>query len=421
MRKSLRIMSLFVVLTTVLSGCINNLDDQTKEEESLAPDEVTVQTTNNQISDQYYRAVITDGKYKLAASASANTNLHSSKNIKGFEEGLMRISKSIFPTDQYFLQEGQLIDEATMTSWVGRESEDNSEGLNPALPNNEEVEEVDSSESRDPADDPENGDESQESDESGESQEETASADENQTVVDSPIPPIYLNQIMEKNIMVEEGDSYRLAGVVLGLSMNSEYQYTDSHGTVYKEEISVGEMRERGKQYANIIVGRLRNTEELRSVPIVVGIYSSAPNEDNIAGTYVMDGISREGNSVSDWAEHNEYRVALPALDEDSQSDKYTYFDNFSNDIRNFFPNLNGISGDALYINDGLAQLNIEIVSQFFQETEITALTQYVNDVASRQLPEGVPIEIKISSVSGVEAYLTRSGDKGQFQVHIFN
>ena len=203
--------------------------------------------------------------------------------------------------------------------------------------------------------------------------------------------------------------------------MNSEYQYTDSHGTVYKEEISVGEMRERGKQYANIIVGRLRNTEELRSVPIVVGIYSSAPGEDNIAGTYVMDGISREGNSVSDWAEHNEYRVALPALDEDSQSDKYTYFDNFSNDIRNFFPNLNGISGDALYINDGLAQLNIEIVSQFFQETEITALTQYVNDVASRQLPEGVPIEIKISSVSGVEAYLTRSGDKGQFQVHIFN
>ena len=165
----------------------------------------------------------------------------------------------------------------------------------------------------------------------------------------------------------------------------------------------------------------MRNTEELRSVPIVVGIYSSAPNEDNIAGTYVMDGISREGNSVSDWAEHNEYRVALPALDEDSQSDKYTYFDNFSNDIRNFFPNLNGISGDALYINDGLAQLNIEIVSQFFQETEITALTQYVNDVASRQLPEGVPIEIKISSVSGVEAYLTRSGDKGQFQVHIFN
>ncbi|EFR31137.1 CamS family sex pheromone protein [Eremococcus coleocola] len=411
MRKSLKVLSLISLLSVVLSGCLNDLGNQEDREASLAPNEVSVQTTDNQISDEYYRAVITDGKYNLGISDTDNTNLLGARNMAAFEAGLMRISKSVFPTNQYYLQEGQLIDADTMTAWLSRESETNGEGLNPELPA-EDIKDVESSsESTAPGDQPEG----QESDESQESQATEA------TVVDEQIPPIYLNQIMEKDIMVESDDGFSLGGVVIGLSMNSLYQYTDSDGTEYQTEISVGEMRERGKQYANIIVGRLRNTEQLRSVPIVVGIYASTPDSENIGGTYLLDGISREGNNVSDWAEHNEYRVLLPVRDDQSQNDQYNYFTDFANDVENFFPNLNGISGDAWYIDNGLAELNIEIITQFFQETEITAISQYVNDVASRRLPEGVPIEIKISSVSGLEALLVRNANSDQFQVTILN
>ncbi|MGO1432212.1 MAG: CamS family sex pheromone protein, partial [Ruoffia tabacinasalis] len=246
-------------------------------------------------------------------------------------------------------------------------------------------------------------------------------AEENEQIVTNvQSTPIYLSQVAEKNLMVETEEGFALGGIVLGLAMNSTYEYTDADGVIHEQEISVGEMRERGRQFANIIVGRLRNTEELRSVPIVVGIYRAAPSDEVVGGTYVLDGISREGNSVTDWTENNEYRIALPIIEASDQSDQYAYFDNFNNEIINFFPNLNGISGEALYIDGGLASLNVEIVSQFYKQTEITALTQHITDVSQRTLPEGVAIEIKVISDAGVEAYVGRPAGATQYQSHIF-
>lgn len=413
MNKKIKMNVSILLACLMLTGGVTQVRSQAQEDEPTNPDEVTVQTTTNQLSSEFYRAVIIDGQYQIGASASSNNNLSSAANSRAFEEGLLRISKQVFPTEQYFMQEGQIIDEATMTSWLARESATNPEGLNPALP--EEVAETQSSleeslaseESVDPADDPENV------------TEEGAEVNE-QIVTNVQSTPIYLSQVSEKNLMVETEDGFALGGIVLGLAMNSTYEYTDADGVIHKQEISVGEMRERGRQFANIIVGRLRNTEELRSVPIVVGIYRTAPSEEVVGGTYVLDGISREGNSVTDWTENNEYRIALPIIEASDQSDQYAYFDNFNNEIINFFPNLNGISGEALYIDGGLASLNVEIVSQFYKQTEITALTQHITDVSQRTLPEGVAIEIKVISDAGVEAYVGRPAGATQYQSHIF-
>ncbi|WP_338489684.1 CamS family sex pheromone protein [Ruoffia tabacinasalis] len=414
MNKKIRMNVSILLACLMLVGGVKQVRSQAQEDEPTNPDEVTVQTTTNQLSSEFYRAVIIDGQYQIGASASSNNNLSSAANSRAFEEGLLRISKQVFPTEQYFMQEGQIIDEATMTSWLARESATNPEGLNPALP--EEVAETQSSleeslaseESVDPADDPEDVTEE--------------GAEENEQIVTNvQSTPIYLSQVSEKNLMVETEDGFALGGIVLGLAMNSTYEYTDADGVIHKQEISVGEMRERGRQFANIIVGRLRNTEELRSVPIVVGIYRTAPSEEVVGGTYVLDGISREGNSVTDWTENNEYRIALPIIEASDQSDQYAYFDNFNNEIINFFPNLNGISGEALYIDGGLASLNVEIVSQFYKQTEITALTQHITDVSQRTLPEGVAIEIKVISDAGVEAYVGRPAGATQYQSHIFN
>lgn len=413
MNKKIKMNVSILLACLMLTGGVTQVRSQAQEDEPTNPDEVTVQTTTNQLSSEFYRAVIIDGQYQIGASASSNNNLSSAANSRAFEEGLLRISKQVFPTEQYFMQEGQIIDEATMTSWLARESATNPEGLNPALP--EEVAETQSSleeslaseESVDPADDPEDVTEE--------------GAEENEQIVTNvQSTPIYLSQVSEKNLMVETEDGFALGGIVLGLAMNSTYEYTDADGVIHKQEISVGEMRERGRQFANIIVGRLRNTEELRSVPIVVGIYRTAPSEEVVGGTYVLDGISREGNSVTDWTENNEYRIALPIIEASDQSDQYAYFDNFNNEIINFFPNLNGISGEALYIDGGLASLNVEIVSQFYKQTEITALTQHITDVSQRTLPEGVAIEIKVISDAGVEAYVGRPAGATQYQSHIF-
>ena len=70
----------------LLSGCLNNLDGKDQEVE-LGPDEVVVQTTANQLSNEYYRSVILDNRYQLSASASADNSLSSAGNIFAFEEG----------------------------------------------------------------------------------------------------------------------------------------------------------------------------------------------------------------------------------------------------------------------------------------------------------------------------------------------
>lgn len=406
-QKFIKALSLFSV-TLLLSGCLPGAGADTNEEE-LAPDEVTVQTTKNQISTDFYRAVITDGRYQLGATSSADHSLSSSRNMETFEDGLLLISQETFPTDQYYLQEGVLIDEETMTSWIERESPDNPEGLNPALEEEEEeVKEEEQAESVDPADDPE-----QVSD-------EDADEDSGQVIKDSSRTPIYLAQMMEKNIMVETDEGFALGGIVIGLAMNSTYTYTDSSGTVHEQEISLGEVRERGKSYANTIIGRLRSTPELQSVPILVGIFNQADSSDPVGGTYLLDGISREGNSVSEWTEHNEARVSLPMPVDSQNADRYGFFNEFQNDLLNFFPNLNGISGEAWQIDDQLVTLNIEIVTQFYQLTEISALSQYVMDRAEKRLPEDVPIEIRIVSAHGIEAYIGRDSDSSQFDSHVF-
>lgn len=408
MNKWFKPLTLVISASLLLSGCLTNLDEEISSQEPVSLNQVTVQTTSNQISDDYYRAVIRDGRYQLSDAANASYSLSSSGNMEAFEAGLVRVSQDIFPTDQYFLQEGQLIDLSTMTAWVDRESADNPEGLNPALPENTEVvESVEESSSIDPSETPED------------STAEESTPEEDQVIVNANATPIYLTQIMEKNIMVETEEGFNMAGIVIGLAMNSVYQYTDADGNQYEQEISMGEMRERGKAYANIIVGRLRNTPELRNIPIVVGIFRQSPNNDISGGTYVADGISREGNYVTDWTDRNEYRVALPQLG-GGTNDQYMYFDLFSEDIVGFFPHLNGITGEALYIDGGLASLNINIMTQFYLQTEIAALTQYVTDVAYSRLPEGIPIEIKIESIAGVEAVVSRSAVSSEFNGYIF-
>lgn len=392
----------------LLTGCLNRLDQEVVETTNPTTTTSGVQTTRNQLSDEFYRAVIEDGRYQLASSASADQHVTSSSNMRAFEEGLLQITKNVFPTDQYFLREGQIINAETLTQWVSRESTDNPDGLNPQQETKPEREEE--SQNEESSSEPENPEEEQS--ESTQEDEEN-----NQVITDVDSTPIYLNQILEKDIVIETEDGYELAGVAIGLSMNSVYSYTDSNGNVYEQEISQGELRERGKSYANIIIGRLRNDERLRSVPIVVGIFQQAKDEEVVGGTYVLDGISREGNAVSDWTELNNRRVLLPAQD---GGDQAVFFTEFRNQVNDFFPNLNGVSAEASYIDNSLSSLNIEIITQFYQITEIAALTQHVVDVGQNTLPQDVPIEIRIISSKGTEGFVGRDAGEKEFTTHVF-
>lgn len=362
-----------------LAGC-TQLDG---EEETAAPQNdantVTVETTANQLSNAYYPALIVDGKYQPSKNRGVSLSLNSEVNMKDFESGLLDIAQTVFPTDQYYFQEGQIIDEATAQSWLGRASEENPDGLNPE--NNGET-------------DPEKR------------------------------HPVYLSQILEQDYVIQTDDGYELGGVAIGLAMNmiDYYSVTNEDGTrnFYEQQLDRSEVLNAAQQYADAIVSRLRKDPDLEETPIVIGVFLQSPQEDLAGGVYALDGISRQGKDVEEWRERDEEKVLFPNTSGEGD-DASTNFDNFKNEVQSFFPNLNGVTGVGHYRNGELISLNIDIMTQFYGVTEIIAFTQHVTDSASRYLPANAAIEIEIESIAGMEAFLSRAPNSENFNYHVFD
>lgn len=128
-------------------------------------------------TDGGYSVLLKKGVYKTSPiSGLEATNYDNSVDESAMERGLIRVSKKVFSTKDYVIQEGQQLDEATVTNWLGRYSKSNKEGLN--LKNNG----------------------------------KTGSTTRN---------PIILQQIMEEDFYVKSGSSYKLAGISISLGLNS--------------------------------------------------------------------------------------------------------------------------------------------------------------------------------------------------------
>ncbi|HEX5351402.1 MAG TPA: CamS family sex pheromone protein [Trichococcus sp.] len=373
--KSVILMTVSGAAMFLLASCGQLSETQTTENTTnTGPEKVTVQTTQNQLSTDYYPALIVDGKYQFSQNRGVSLSLNSTANIKDFEADLLDVSKNVFPTDQYFFQEGQVIDYDTTRLWLGRYSDSNPDGLNPT---------------------------------------------DNGSTDAATREPIYLEQILEQDYMIQNENGFELAGMAIGLAMNS-VDYYKVNDVPMEQAISRDKLEEQAKAYANTIITRLRQTEGLESIPIVIGIYEQSAQDSPVGGVYLFEGVSTEGNAIGEWITRNESKVVFP-LQSGTQTEESSNFDNFKNEVQNFFPNLNGIVGEGKYIDGQLMSLEIDITTQFYGETEIIAFTQHVTDAAGRFLPQNIPVEITVESINGIESFLTRENDSQGFSYHIFD
>lgn len=354
-------------------------DEQTVQEGEEGGEETGEEDPNIveiQVDSDYYRPVISEeGMYETSQNRGITTRLNSNINIKLFEGDLMRLSQEHFSTEDHFFQEGQFLPGNLAQSWLARESEDNEEGLNP----------------------PSTGDEGDDR------------------------TPNYLESILEHNFYVQTDNELELAGISIGLALNSvDYYQSEQFGPTETQDIDQSEMIEEGQRMADEIVSRMRDMEGLGEVPIMVGLYEQAPQDNLAGGVYVMRGISENGaGSVSGWEDLIEERVIFPL--EGMESAEGNAFANFQSEVENFFPNLSGITGRAHRVNDALASLEIDIMTQFYGKGEMIAFTQYLNETATNFLPDNVAIEIKVESLNGIEAFLQREAGEDEFNAHIFN
>ncbi|MGE7953757.1 CamS family sex pheromone protein [Lysinibacillus xylanilyticus] len=368
-----------IIAAAMLVGCVPSEEKETEltQETQQEKAETTIIPSFN-IDDTHYRTLI---PYKESASRGlVVSNIYTKYDMKEVETGLMRLSQNEFDTEDFYFQEGQYLAESTVTEWLARSSQKKN-GLNPPTTDSMPAEER------------------------------------------AKKAPIYLSHIVEQNYLTKTDDNkVKLGGISIGLSLNSIYYYQkEKYGEYYEEPIPEAKLVEQGKKMAAEIVSRLRTQDELKDVPIVVGLFKQKARNDIIPGTYFSYGVAKAGeNDIADWTAIDEEYVLFPTDEsEDVYRDVSNNFKNFKQDVDKYFSNYTSVIGTGFYQNKKIQKLTIEIPIQFFGKAEITGFTQYLTGVLINQF-DNINVEVSITSMNGPEALIIKKANEKEPFVHIY-
>lgn len=370
-----------IVAAAMLVGCVPSNEEETEltqETQQKEKAETTI-IPSIQIDESYYKTLI---PYKESASRGlVVSNIYTKYDMKEVETGLMRLSQNEFDTENYYFQEGQYLAESTVSSWLARSSQ-TEDGLNPPTT-------------------------------------DTMTPEERAIKA-----PIYLSHIVEQNYLTKTKDNkVKLGGISIGLSLNTIYYYQkEQYGEYYEEPISESTLVEQGKKMAAEIVSRLRTRDELKDIPIVVGLFKQQARNQIIPGTYFSYGVAKAGqNDIADWEGVDENYVLFPTDDsQDVYRDINNNFKNFKQDVDKYFSNYTSVIGTGFYRNKQIQNLSIEIPIQFFGKAEIIGFTQYLTGILINQF-DNIHVEVSVTSVNGPEALIIKkANDKDPF-VHVYD
>lgn len=368
--------AVFFIALLLLSGCLSIFPQQEadpeREEAEEESDEQAVEVVP-QIStpDQYYQSVLYDGSYLHGKSRGFGSSVvYNRLDLDQLEMGLTRIATQYFNQDHYYFREGQFIERDELNEWLMRyDEEGNPNGLNPALGE-------------------------------GNSKKEQ---EENQ--------PRYLSHILEHNYLVQDDNGqFSLGGIVLGLSMNSVYNFTieDEQGryNFYEQPISDEEIEREGKRMAEEIVARLRaeNREEgaFQDIPIVVALFKEQPRESVVPGYFIAEAEAEPQQELEKWQKVNEQFYLFPSqkADEDARNEA-DQFQRFKDDIQAFFDTFIGVVGKGRYEDNQIQEMTIEIQIRYEGKAEVVALSQYIANQLQERFKGKYKVSAEVTSVSG--------------------
>lgn len=366
-----------LVLLLIVSGCtpsLNNETDVIQNTEEAVTKNVVIPSL--QLDETYYRTIL---PYEESASRGlVVSNLATKYDMKEVETGLLRISQNEFSPDKYLFQEGQYLKGKTISSWLAR-SNQTKDGLNP-------------------------------SDEGLTGEEKAKNA------------PVYITHIVEQNYLVKEENTVKLAGISVGLALNSIYYYQkEAYGATFEEQLTQAQIEENGKKIAEEVVNRMRQIDGLADIPIVVGLFKQNSRNAVVPGTYFTYSTAPSGKNVSDWKPIDEEYILFPtAQSEEKYRDLDTIFRNFKQDVEKYFSNYTGVIGTGYFKDKQLQKWTITIPIQFYGTSEVIGFTQHLAGLVKDHFNSSMNVEVQVNSLNGAEALLIkRPGEEEPF-VHIY-
>ncbi|KQL27658.1 CamS family sex pheromone protein [Psychrobacillus sp. FJAT-21963] len=366
-----------LILLLIVSGCTPRLDEETEVIQDTEKETTkTVIIPSLQLDETYYRTLM---PYEESASRGlVVSNLATKYDMKEVENGLLRISQNEFSPDTYLFQEGQYLDTKTLEKWLARTNQAEG-GLNPSS--------------------------------AGLTGEEKAKK-----------APVYITHIVEQNYLKKEDNTVKLAGVSVGLALNSIYYYQkEDYGAWFEEPLSQALIEENGKRIAEEVVSRMRKDEALANIPIVVGLFKQSSKNAVVPGTYFTYSVAPGGKNVSDWQQVNEEYILFPSADsKEKYRDLDTIFRNFKQDVELYFPNYTSIIGTGYFKENQLQKLTINIPIQFYGTAEVIGFTQHLAGLVKNHFNTSMNVEVQVNSLDRTEALLVKKpGDEDPF-VHIY-
>jgi protein involved in sex pheromone biosynthesis len=407
---------ILVIMSAILllSGCAPDYDPEEEiiQDTEEKPEKAIIPRYN--VSDDEYKVIleyktseskgVVDGQV-YEPSAARGVTVHQIFNrydIDEIELGLKRHSKSVFDPEKYYFQEGQFLTEEILYQWLDRKKteedwieyekqyegkppltkEEYLSGLNPVFTGDES--------------DPEAYEKS----------------------------PRYLSHILEQNYLQKtEGNSVERKGISIALAMKSVYQFqTEIGGPTYSVEIPENEMLAKGKEYAQIIVERLRKMEGAQDLPIMIAIFREEDQQSLVPGNFVAKTVVAGGDStIDEWTKINEDYVLFPSTE---ASEKYAVHSNmmldFTERVREFFPDYVGVIGKGFYVDGELVELVIDIPIEFNGKSEVVGFTQYAYGLILETFQNHYDIEINVQSSDKQEALIYREAGKEEPEVYIY-
>ena len=244
--------------------------------------------------------------------------------------GLLNYAKSHFSVNNYTIQEGQFLIYDELSNLLGRESENNSDALNPA---------------------------------SG-----TSFDTGNGKVND----PVLVRDIYEVDFI----RSKETRGIALALVLN---------GYVGDKEIKISDERLQafGEEAARKLVTYLRKMPEIGdSMPIYIALYKNTSAESTLPGNFFSEAYF-EGRSAS-FSSSKEQWVMFPG-EEASKLDNSTVaqFTQIKNAFANFLPDDVSMIGKGKFTDNKLSELHITVEMYAKTATEALSLTQYLKSLLS--------------------------------------
>jgi protein involved in sex pheromone biosynthesis len=379
-----------IISLVLIAGCAPDSTKDTEVINEIEKDEEVATTIipSLQISKDYYRTLLPYAPSK--SRGLVVSNVYSKYDIKEVESGLLRLSQRTFSADDYLFQEGQMLDTDILRAWLKRKEEvkekdkdkkDVNIGLNPILPGGEITAEL------------------------------------------AKTNPIYLAHIVEQNYMVKTKDNtIKLGGVSIGLAMNSVYYYKVGDYGPYEQPIPQATIEEQGKKMAAEIIKRMRAMEGLENVPITVGLFKQEDRNSIVPGTYFAYSVADEGKALGDWNKLNEEYVIFPQPASEVKYRKVSdSFNNFKQDVEEYFSNYTSIIGTGFYQEDQIKKLTIDIPIQFYGSAELIGFTQYMTGLVMEHFPASLEVEVSVTSINGPEAVVIKKADAKEPYVHIYD